>query len=203
MQADAISIHVPREGHDAYLCLYDFKPVAISIHVPREGHDLNAKTIAEAIIISIHVPREGHDDTCVIQIVGVDYISIHVPREGHDSRQKTPRQAGRDFNPRAPRGARQAGRTFITCELVYFNPRAPRGARPCRRVCITGSKDISIHVPREGHDEKTVTESRKRLKDFNPRAPRGARRCRSGDIKRSHGIFQSTCPARGTTTFTH
>ena len=53
---------MPREGHDAYLCLYDFKPVAISIHVPREGHDtMYVLDIDMQIIISIHVPREGHD----------------------------------------------------------------------------------------------------------------------------------------------
>ena len=79
------------------------------------------------------------------------------------------------FNPRPPRGARQP-----TCgqQLTWrdFNPRAPRGARHLRRsrprhrhrfqstcpargttaaVRISGEfAEISIHVPREGHDSK-------------------------------------------------
>jgi len=34
-----ISIHVPREGHDAMRPVLDIVEVLISIHVPREGHD--------------------------------------------------------------------------------------------------------------------------------------------------------------------
>ena len=37
-------------------------PLRISIHVPREGHDAEASdAIAQSSGISIHVPREGHD----------------------------------------------------------------------------------------------------------------------------------------------
>ena len=57
----------------------------------------------------------------------------------------------------------------------YFNPRAPRGARPQRAV-RTDEADVN----------------------FNPRAPRGARLGFTRSNSRSP-IFQSTCPARGTT----
>ena len=57
----AISIHVPREGHDGFSALTQ-GAVNISIHVPREGHDPNDRASARRVHeISIHVPREGHD----------------------------------------------------------------------------------------------------------------------------------------------
>ena len=34
-----ISIHVPREGHDAVALIMPAIGLTISIHVPREGHD--------------------------------------------------------------------------------------------------------------------------------------------------------------------
>ena len=58
---------------------------AISIHVPREGHDARTHTRESVnLIISIHVPREGHDDFIGCVAWGQNGISIHVPREGHD-----------------------------------------------------------------------------------------------------------------------
>ena len=59
------------------------------------------------------------------------------------------------------------------------------------------NKPISIHVPREGHDSPWAT-SFESAEDFNPRAPRGAR---LGQLKMRLylKVFQSTCPARGTT----
>ena len=58
-------------------------------------------------------------------------------------------------------------------------------------------ENISIHVPREGHDahfrQPSLCGSH-----FNPRAPRGARQDSGGNSGGFFG-FQSTCPARGTT----
>ena len=83
-------------------------------------------------------------------------ISIHVPREGHDRPAGAARRSrGGNFNPRAPRGARRISR-FLCRRSANFNPRAPRGARHGaglrhpRRACI------SIHVPREGHDNTEI-----------------------------------------------
>ena len=80
--------------------------MAISIHVPREGHDWARYNRNSEYEISIHVPREGHDgftcggeggvaeflSTCPVRgttkgvekMYSLEYISIHVPREGHD-----------------------------------------------------------------------------------------------------------------------
>ena len=60
-----------------------------------------------------------------------------------------------------------------------FNPRAPRGARRAENVGFWGRLWISIHVPREGHDAFSVKSLKYR------------------------SLFQSTCPARGTTEFAY
>ena len=65
------------------------------------------------------------------------------------------------------------------------------------RACVTSVSRISIHVPREGHDVIAALSMSPAL-HFNPRAPRGARRQRV-DCGYGAALFQSTCPARGTT----
>ena len=154
VRTDAISIHVPREGHDLDTAFSGVDQFAISIHVPREGHDQTY--LADAYRcrkISIHVPREGHDTEILKGMDSTDYISIHVPREGHDSCLRLESCGGlvfqstcpargttrhvpykqnvrcKYFNPRAPRGARLDPAHKKEKE-IYFNPRAPRGARP-------------------------------------------------------------------------
>ena len=44
-----ISIHVPREGHDAFTACVMVKSDDISIHVPREGHDMAGVITARSI----------------------------------------------------------------------------------------------------------------------------------------------------------
>ncbi len=74
---------MPREGHDKQIVDKWTATHWISIHVPREGHDAKPRPARGAKNISIHVPREGHDRLCVWQQLRL-CISIHVPREGHD-----------------------------------------------------------------------------------------------------------------------
>ena len=93
-------------------------------------------------------------------------ILIHVPREGHDSKLRHYKILGRNFNPRAPRGAPR----FLSSYALRpgFQSSAPRGARrqpmgrlsrrryfnPRAREGTTTNyykeiawRDISIHVP--------------------------------------------------------
>ena len=107
--------------------------------------------------------------------VSAGNISIHVPREGHDQLRARGVSGDYNFNPRAPRGARRRKIGALLRWRFHFNPRAPRGARLVRLVYLRQAGRISIHVPREGHDD-----------------PHRQRHCVSGR-------FQSTCPARGTT----
>ena len=77
-------------------------------------------------------------------------ISIHAPRAGRDCSDVARCSCQRDFNPRAPCGARR-GQGCSSSRRTYFNPRAPCGAR-----------------------QGPVGPS-KGAEDFNPRAPCGAR----------------------------
>ena len=123
--------------------------------------------------ISIHVPREGHDKS-IRHIGNCKLISIHVPREGHDGqRPKKPCRAGR------------------------ISIHVPREGHDLDMPLWVSIDQISIHVPREGHDCHSPTTSAAQYY-FNPRAPRGARLAVMMD-EEAAGIFQSTCPARGTT----
>ena len=142
--------------------------------MPREGHDIQLLTADRNSLISIHVPREGHDSHC-FPCPCPCYISIHVPREGHDRRCPAGRAGIGNISIHVPREGHDQDRCGNAGQTDHFNPRAPRGARPPLDNNIGGTDNISIHVPREGHDyffSKPI------------------------DI---YALFQSTCPARGTT----
>ena len=142
------------------------------------------------------------------------------PARGTTDIEDLIRKAVDDFNPRAPRGARPCADRFISPVTPYFNPRAPRGARrQKRRLPVVSLKFQSTcpargttrgaagGIPAEGYFNPRAPRGARRTcragcwhnsRNFNPRAPRGARL----EIRRSPlylTIFQSTCPARGTT----
>ena len=57
-------------------------------------------------------------------------ISIHAPLAGRDRAEKSAARGNRDFNPRAPCGARLRPMPIPSAAMTNFNPRAPCGARP-------------------------------------------------------------------------
>ena len=173
------------------------KSRGISIHAPLAGRDVHADTQDPALGISIHAPLAGRDQH----------------GEGQAGRD-------RDFNPRAPCGARPAMRQFIAQLLdfnprapcgarpsaarrwppwIYFNPRAPCGARPAGPQGPKGDTGISIHAPLAGRDFPALYSIRQCFY-FNPRAPCGARLPWSNSFQRWLK-FQSTRPLRGATSF--
>ena len=78
-------------------------------------------------LISIHAPRAGRDWSSGDK--GCRHgISIHAPRAGRDCSDVARCSCQRDFNPRAPCGARPQGEQGIQGP-EDFNPRAPCGAR--------------------------------------------------------------------------
>ena len=103
------------------------------------------------------------------------HISIHVPLEGHDAHAH-PRVAHFD----------------------YFNPRAPRGARHGNTEHRISAARISIHVPREGHDVNTLFTD-EWYSRISIHVPREGHDFLLTHCIRGARIFQSTCPARGTT----
>ena len=123
-------------------------------------------------------------------------ISTHAPLAGRDRSSIKVTINKRDFNPRAPCGARPRHIQRFA-RAFYFNPRAPCGARQ-----LFGGRDrshlrISTHAPLAGRDNRTpwtasaalifqptrplrgATASRplprRPRQYFNPRAPCGAR----------------------------
>ena len=167
----------------------------ISIHVPREGHDEDVSLVGAVLHISIHVPREGHDQSRSSGLWTNTYFNPRAPRGARHGITEMEKLVGKfqstcpargttstswragpsqhHFNPRAPRGARLLHERLRRTHK-YFNPRAPRGARLESPNLLAQASKISIHVPREGHDDYKMSTT-KVITDFNPRAPRGAR----------------------------
>ena len=65
----------------------------------------------------------------VFSPAGDGKISIHAPRVGRDGSNNNLIGNFRDFNPRAPCGARPGTAPLCRAPCRYFNPRAPCGAR--------------------------------------------------------------------------
>ena len=143
------------------------------------------------------MPRTGHDHKGAAVGALIAVISIHAPLTGRDSTAR-----------------------WALPPYPHFNPRAPYGARLAHPQPMLVVQEISIHVPRTGHDDggggmggtyavfqstcpvrgTTICKARCRAPapHFNPRAPYGARRTMSPSSP-AISSFQSTCPVRGTT----
>ena len=103
-----IPLVAPRVGRDQFLCIAD-NAVDISIHAPRVGRDrvvipANGITIS----ISIHAPRVGRD--------------VHV--SSHSA------FLTRDFDPRAPSGARRCRQSAVFYFGEFQSTRPEWGATP-------------------------------------------------------------------------
>ena len=192
-----ISIHVPREGHDAVisfkhslkrlfqstypargttaarrvgrLAQADFNPRA-----PRGARHNRGRSSRSHNIFQSTCPARGTTIHQGLHQQQAHAISIHVPREGHDA---------------------------ILNALEWctkFQSTCPaRGTTSLSSIAVRGN-DISIHVPREGHD------CRLRQYHFSSAAisihvPREGHDCIPTSTVRATKSFQSTCPARGTT----
>ena len=79
----------------------------------------------------------------------------------------------RNFNPRAPCGARPYG-IPLEIQLNGISIHAPRVGRDLYGQASVAGCIISIHAPRVGRDTNLVN-AQKRGDNFNPRAPCGAR----------------------------
>ena len=141
------------------------------------------------------MPREGHDVPVFRTVCATETFQSTCPARGTTCTGISTLFTVSDFNPRAPRGARREFISGVMQNIRFqstcpargtttshrtishksdFNPRAPRGARPPTSLPVKATRLISIHVPREGHDQ-------------------------THQGGKAHNRFQSTCPARGTT----
>ena len=87
---------------DSLLDKYD----VISTHAPLAGRDNSQMILALHLEISTHAPLAGRD-VCVDSFNDGEAISTHAPLAGRDVRSKARETKTKNFNPRAPCGARQ------------------------------------------------------------------------------------------------
>ncbi len=151
------------------------KRMEISIHAPREGRDLlRCAANAEDQLISIHAPREGRDIFREVNDGKNQAISIHAPREGRDDVGEFTKAVGNEFQSTRPaRGATGENRRYAP-DVCNFNPRAPRGARQYVHVSIEVAIGISIHAPREGRDQQRYESLTYQYEFQSTRPARGA-----------------------------
>ena len=100
---------------------------------------------------------------------------ISEPLAGRDRRPCSWRSSCRNFNPRAPCGARH-NRMIMRTKRLNFNPRAPCGARPAAIRRYEPAGIISTHAPHAGRDR--ASHGYANIQDpFQPTRPmRGATR---------------------------
>ena len=152
-------------------------------------------------------------------IILLVYFNPRPPRGGRLGVSDGGRCRPWHFNPRPPRGGRLRLLDSMTAEQRFQSTPPARGTtlrktqwKPSTFISIHAPREgddrchhqkegvlmISIHAPREGDDRGDSREPERR-RHFNPRPPRGGRQPTSFSTFAALA-FQSTPPARGTTT---
>ena len=151
--------------------------------------------------ISIHAPLTGRDvrqvGLCLLQRL----ISIHVPPTGHDTQSIAYLYECLEFQSTCPvRG------TTVTSQVPVFSGREFQSSCPVRGTtqaphAVGDHRDISILVPRTGHDQPELHLQQPEL-GISILVPRtGHDECLEHPVYPVRE-FQSSCPVRGTTTST-
>ena len=76
-----------------------------------------------------------------------------MPREGHDPEVRVSVSRTLNFNPRAPRGARRSEYGVLPDGMIISIHVPREGHDQPPELGVIGADAISIHVPREGHDD--------------------------------------------------
>ena len=174
---------------------------AISIHVPREGHDPPIiGWVTDTTHFNPRAPR-GARLTPFLQNVKEWEFQSTCPARGTTGVFYRYSFGVGYFNPRAPRGARLGvGEMFAPRSRISIH--VPReGHDHLQRGSYLRKLSISIHVPREGHDD-SARPSRSHRYAFQSTCPARGTTQKPRTQLPSQAEFQSTCPARGTT-FAH
>ena len=109
-------------------------------HHAKCGHDFNPRAPCGARPVGQNLlrydaefqstrPLRGATVSVAVRHLFISGISIHAPLAGRDSPNTPDKIHARNFNPRAPCGARHPSRPRPPIACRYFNPRAPCGAR--------------------------------------------------------------------------
>ena len=174
---------------------------AISIHASRGGSDQLRSIPERRIKIFQSTLPAGEATQLSLSFYPISSISIHASRGGSDRPRRRPlRQELYNFNPRFPRGKRQARRNLsegldkfqstlpageatkylfiFEASHQYFNPRFPRGKRRSINRVYDINAEFQSTLPAGEATSRTNT-WRSSRQYFNPRFPRGKRRQRS------------------------
>ena len=101
--------------------------------------------------ISIHAPHAGRDHQGVCPLQSHSCISIHATHAGRDQDGKRYVSQGKNFNPRAPCGARRNRPEGWTEQEIFQSTRPMRGAT-ISILSMSSKGIISIHAPHAGRD---------------------------------------------------
>ena len=169
----------------------------ISIHAPHTGRDLFLLRSRHSSDISIHAPHPGRDLARLVLDTDKEQFQSTRPIRGATYRPKTLFSVLKIFQSTRPiRGATSlSGWNFIRHR--NFNPRAPYGARPGASSCRAEDAKISIHAPHTGRDSLLSDVSSS--PQISIHAPHTGRDYASSTGQLCRWLFQSTRPIRGAT----
>ena len=145
-----ISTHVPHAGHDARRSFHGNHGIHFNSRAPCGARPSAALLNHLANAFQLTCPMRGTTKR-LPKCQKHSKISTHVPHAGHDEEVAKMSKTFKNFNSRAPCGARLCLLCF-SCPLAYFNSRAPCGARLQFVVHHAEKSTISTHVPHAGHD---------------------------------------------------
>ena len=170
---DAISIHAPRTGSDAFARVSRKDSAQFQSTLPARGATGKRDVIRRALEISIHAPRTGSD--------------VNEPSR---------RESELHFNPRSPHGERRQRTVAARIGITFQSTLPARGATGANADFLA-KVVISIHAPRTASDS-TAADAGRDGHPFQSTLPaRGATHEYAGRLYILP--FQSTLPARGAT----
>ena len=119
----------------------------------RGATDAALRTVS-LLAISTHAPLAGRDQMSQVQFQQLQ-ISTHAPLAGRD--QLPPRRPtrDRDFNPRAPCGARPRRAWPDQLHVVDISTHAPLAGRDVLSSSFKAWRGISTHAPLAGRDRSS------------------------------------------------
>ena len=147
----AISIHAPREGGD--LLRPHTRPENCDFN-PRPPRGGRLKMGGLSVIRRNFNPRppRGGRPFRRSNANTSSGISIHAPREGGDMTELRISFTQQSFQSTPPARGATNGYVTIISVSYNFNPRPPRGGRQAFVQLYSEKENISIHAPREGGD---------------------------------------------------
>ena len=170
-----ISIHGPREGHDITPRILSWVFHVFQSTCPARGTTYPSKSLAQVSRFQSTCPARGTTVArCRVRITCGKFQST-CPARGTTNDNLRPRLA-KSISIHVPREGHDVSNGRLVLFTRFISIHVPREGHDPKALVIREVPLISIHVPREGHDLIVVV------------------------IAILLSIFQSTCPARGTTT---